>query len=214
MNDIITVLELLGTVAFAASGAMVAIKKETDVFGVIFIAVTTAVGGGIFRDLLIGNLPPAAFQHYKYVFVAAATALVFFLYAFLRRDKNHHLHWAAIDRVNNIFDAIGLGAFTVIGMNTAIVAGLGQNVFLVVFLGMITGIGGGMIRDLLVREIPAVLTERIYAVASLAGAGVYEGLYFMGMNRLTCALVGIVVIFAIRMISSRCRWHLPRVKLD
>lgn len=214
MNDIVTILELIGTAAFAASGAMVAIKKETDIFGVLFIAVTTAVGGGIFRDLLIGIVPPMAFQHYAYVSVALVTALGIFVYACLRRDKDHHQHWASIDRVNNVFDAVGLGAFTVIGMNTAIVAGFGNNVFLVVFLGMITGIGGGMLRDLLVREIPVVLTEQIYAVASLAGACAYELLYWFGANRLACALAGIAVIFAIRMISSGYRWHLPRVKLD
>lgn len=214
MDDIIYILELLGTVAFAISGAVVAIKKETDVFGVVFIAITTAVGGGIFRDLLIGNLPPIAFVHYEYVSVATVTALGIFLFAYIRRDKNHHQHWAAIDRVNNIFDALGLGAFTVIGMNTAIVAGLGENVFLVIFLGMITGIGGGILRDTLVRDIPFVLTEKIYAVASLVGAiGCYV-LYWMGVNSIVSALVGIGVIFAIRMASSKFRWHLPRVRLQ
>lgn len=214
MDDIVYILELIGTAAFAVSGAVVAIKKETDVFGVIFIAITTAVGGGIFRDLLIGELPPVAFVHYEYVFVAAVTALGIFLFAYIRRDKNHHQHWAAIDRVNNIFDALGLGAFTVIGMNRAIVAGLGDNIFLVVFLGMITGIGGGILRDTLVRDIPFVLTERVYAVASLLGAICYYILYWQGVNLVAAALVGIVVIFAIRMASSKFRWHLPRVRLQ
>jgi uncharacterized membrane protein YeiH len=214
LDQIIYILELIGTVAFAVSGAVVAIKKETDVFGVVFIAITTAVGGGIFRDVLIGNLPPVAFTHYEYVSVATVTALAIFLFAYIRRDKKHHQHWEAIDRVNNVFDAIGLGAFTVIGMNTAIVAGLGGNVFLVIFLGMITGIGGGILRDTLVRDIPFVLTQRIYAVASLVGAIGYYILYWIGVHLVVCALVGIVVIFAIRMISSKFKWHLPRVRLQ
>lgn len=214
MHDIVYILEIIGTIAFAVSGAVVAIKKETDVFGVVFIAITTAVGGGIFRDLLIGKLPPVAFVHYEYVFAATVTALCIFLFAYIRRDKNHHQHWAAIDRVNNVFDAIGLGAFTVIGMNRAIVAGLGDNVFLVIFLGMITGIGGGILRDTLVRDIPFVLTERIYAVASLVGAMCYYTLYWQGVNLVAAALVGIGVIFAIRMASSKFRWHLPRVRLQ
>jgi len=214
LDEIVYILEIIGTIAFAVSGAVVAIKKETDVFGVVFIAITTAVGGGIFRDLLIGELPPVAFVHYEYVFVATVTALGIFLFAFIRRDKNHHQHWEAIDRINNIFDALGLGAFTVIGMNRAIVAGLGDNVFLVVFLGMITGIGGGILRDTLVRDIPFVLTERIYAVASLFGAVFYYILYWMDVNLVVAALVGIAVIFAIRMASSKFRWHLPRVRLN
>ena len=214
MHQIVYILEIIGTIAFAVSGAVVAIKKETDVFGVVFIAITTAVGGGIFRDLLIGQLPPVAFVHYEYVFAATVTALAIFLFAYVRRDKNHHQHWAAIDRVNNIFDAVGLGAFTVIGMNRAIVAGLGDNIFLVVFLGMITGIGGGILRDTLVRDIPFVLTERIYAVASLVGAIVYYILYWQGVNLVAAALVGIAVIFVIRMASSKFRWHLPRVRLQ
>jgi uncharacterized membrane protein YeiH len=214
LDDIVYILEIIGTIAFAVSGAVVAIKKETDVFGVVFIAITTAVGGGIFRDLLIGELPPVAFVHYEYVFAATVTAIGIFLFAFIRRDKNHHQHWAAIDRVNNIFDALGLGAFTVIGMNRAIVAGLGDNVFLVIFLGMITGIGGGILRDTLVRDIPFVLTERVYAVASLTGAICYYLLYWMGVNLVVAALVGIAVIFVIRMASSKFRWHLPRVRLQ
>ena len=214
MNEIVYILELIGTAAFAVSGAVVAIKKETDVFGVVFIAITTAVGGGIFRDLLIGNLPPVAFVQYEYVFVAAVTALGIFLFAYFRRDKNHHQHWATIDRVNNIFDALGLGAFTVIGMNRAILSGLGDNVFLVVFLGMITGIGGGILRDTLVRDIPFVLTERVYAVASLIGAGCYYTMYVLEINTVVSALVGIAVIFVIRMASSKYRWHLPRVRLQ
>ena len=164
--------------------------------------------------MLIGELPPVAFVHYEYVFAATVTAIGIFLFAFIRRDKNHHQHWAAIDRVNNIFDALGLGAFTVIGMNRAIVAGLGDNVFLVIFLGMITGIGGGILRDTLVRDIPFVLTERVYAVASLTGAICYYLLYWMGVNLVVAALVGIAVIFAIRMASSKFRWHLPRVRLQ
>lgn len=214
MNDIIYILEIIGTIAFAVSGAVVAIKKETDIFGVVFIAITTAVGGGILRDLIIGNLPPIAFQNYEYVFAAAVTGLGIFMYAYIRRDKNNHQHWEAIDRINNIFDAIGLGAFTVIGMNTAIMAHLGDNMFLVIFLGMITGIGGGIIRDSLVGDIPFVLTEKVYAVASMLGAICYYLLYWMGINLTFCAIVGIVVIFAIRMISSKFNWHLPRIRLE
>jgi uncharacterized membrane protein YeiH len=214
LDEVVYILEIVGTIAFAVSGAVVAIKKEMDIFGVVFIAITTAVGGGIFRDLLIGQLPPVAFVHYEYVFAAIVTALGIFLFAFVRRDINHHQHWAAIDRVNNIFDALGLGAFTVIGMNRAIVAGFGDNIFLVIFLGMITGIGGGILRDTLVRDIPFVLTEKVYAVASLMGAICYYIFYWMGINLVVAALVGIAVIFAIRMASSKFRWHLPRVRLQ
>jgi uncharacterized membrane protein YeiH len=214
LDELVYFLEIIGTIAFAVSGAVVAIKKETDIFGVVFIAITTAVGGGIFRDLLIGELPPVAFVHYEYVFAATMTALGIFLFAYIRSDKNHHQHWATIDRVNNIFDALGLGAFTVIGMNRAIVAGLGDNIFLVIFLGMITGIGGGILRDTLVRDIPFVLTERIYAVASLLGAICYYILYWRGVNLVIAALAGIALIFAIRMVSSKFRWHLPRVRLQ
>lgn len=213
LNDVIYGLELLGTVAFAVSGALAAIGKGADLFGVVFIGVTTAVGGGIMRDLIIGVQPPVAFVHYEYVAASAATALLIFTFAYLRLDhyKNRK---GLIERYNVAFDAAGLGVFTVIGMNAGIAAGHGDNPFLVIFLGMLTGIGGGILRDTLVREIPLVLRKQVYAVASLAGGLLYYVLYWAGTDRIVCALAGIALIFILRMASARLRWHLPRIPLE
>lgn len=211
--EAIYVLELLGTVAFAVSGALVAIGKGTDLFGVTFIGVTTAVGGGILRDLFIGVVPPMAFRHYEYVAVSAATALLIFAFAY-HRIEHYKNGKALIERYNLAFDAVGLGVFTAIGINAGIAAGHGENPFLVIFLGMLTGIGGGILRDTLVREIPLVLTKQVYAVASMAGGILYYLLYLAGVDRIVCALAGIGLVFLLRMTSARFRWHLPRIHMD
>lgn len=213
LNDVIYGLELLGTVAFAVSGALAAIGKGADLFGVVFIGVTTAVGGGILRDLIIGETPPVAFREYEYVAVSAVTALLIFAFAYHRLE--HYINRRGlIERYNIAFDAAGLGVFTVIGMNAGIAAGHGDNPFLVIFLGMLTGIGGGILRDTLVREIPLVLRKQVYAVASLSGGLLYYILYWAGADRIVCALAGIALIFLLRMASARLRWHLPRIPME
>ena len=185
---IIMVLEVAGTISFAISGAMTAMEKKVDLFGVLFLGIVTALGGGIIRDITIGKVPPTAFEDGKYMTLAAFTALVVFFIA--RFASEHYKNKIEIlNAVNNIFDAAGLGIFTIIGIKTAIATGYGNNPFFVLFLGMVTGIGGGIIRDILIQEIPFVLRKRIYALASLFGGLIYYLLFLWDVNDLVAVIV-------------------------
>lgn len=210
MNSIIFVLEIIGTVAFAISGAAVSINKRLDIFGVIFCSFTTAFGGGVFRDLLLGNIPPTMFRNYFYLAAAlSAAVLTFLLAAFFKKFYLKEI--TTIDKINNVFDAVGLGVFTVTGMNIAISMGHTENAFFVIFLGMITGCGGGIIRDILVREVPFVLSKRVYAVASLAGGLVYYLLFVtFSVGEVLSVFAGILTVFLLRVFASVFRWDLPK----
>lgn len=211
MEDVMFVLELIGAAAFAVSGAMVAIEKKADIFGVLFLAVTTALGGGVIRDVLIGRIPPVMFVSYWYLLISVVAALAVFIDAYLRSEK-YKLHLDKLDAVNNVFDAIGLAVFTVSGMNAAMP--VSDNVILVLFVGMCTGIGGGMLRDVMTNTMPKVLRKRVYAVASLIGGGLYYVMYVLNINQLLSVGCGMLVIFALRLFATIYKWNLPSVKLD
>ncbi len=211
MDEIMFILELIGAAAFAVSGAMAAIKKEADIFGVLFLAVTTALGGGVIRDVLIGRIPPVMFVSYWYLLISVAAALAVFIDAYLRGEK-YKKHLDKLDAVNNIFDAVGLAVFTVSGMNAAMP--VSDNVILVLFVGMCTGVGGGMLRDVMTNTMPKVLRKHVYAVASLLGGGLYYAMYALGANQLLSVGCGMLLIFALRVFATIYRWNLPSVKID
>lgn len=211
MEDVMFVLELIGAAAFAVSGAMVAIEKKADIFGVFFLAVTTALGGGVIRDVLIGRIPPVMFVSYWYLLISVVAALAVFIDAYLRSEK-YKLHLDKLDAVNNVFDAIGLAVFTVSGMNAAMP--VSDNVILVLFVGMCTGVGGGMLRDVMTNTMPKVLRKRVYAVASLIGGGLYYVMHVLDINQLLSVGCGMLVIFALRLFATIYKWNLPSVKLD
>lgn len=211
MEDVMFILELIGAAAFAVSGAMVAIEKKADIFGVLFLAVTTALGGGVIRDVLIGRIPPVMFVSYWYLLISVIAALAVFIDAYLRSEK-YKLHLDKLDAVNNVFDAIGLAVFTVSGMNAAMP--VSDNVILVLFVGMCTGVGGGMLRDVMTNTMPKVLRKRVYAVASLIGGGLYYVMHVLDINQLLSVGCGMLVIFALRLFATIYKWNLPSVKLD
>ena len=211
MDEIMFVLELIGAAAFAVSGAMVAIEKRADIFGILFLAVTTALGGGVIRDVLIGRIPPVMFVSYWYLLISVVAALAVFIDAYLRSEK-YKLHLDKLDAVNNIFDAIGLAVFTVSGMNAAMP--VSDNVILVLFVGMCTGVGGGMLRDVMTNTMPKVLRKRVYAVASLLGGGLYYAMYALGVNQIVSLGCVMLLIFALRLFATIFKWNLPSVKLD
>ena len=202
--------ELIGTIAFAASGAMLAIDRDLDLFGIIFLGIITACGGGIMRDVVLGDLPPNAFRDSSFVLVAGITSLLVFLYAYLKGAR----YWRQRERIDhyiNLLDALGLGIFSVIGARAAMQQGFAGNTFLCVMMGMSTGVGGGILRDLLIRSIPAVLHKRIYAVASIAGAYIYCFLLNIGLANPLSVLAGMVITFIIRMLATHYLWDLPVV---
>lgn len=203
-----TASDLIGVAAFALSGAMTALKYRLDLFGVIVLGVTTALGGGMIRDLLIGCIPPMMFQDFRYVLIAVVTSAAIFLVARFS-GKHYHAQEARIEALTNIFDAIGLGAFTVVGMQAGISMGYGSNGFLLVFLSLLTGIGGGILRDLFVQRMPGVLHKHVYATAVLIGAAAYLVLYRLNVSDLISTPVTILLVFAIRMLATRFHWNLP-----
>ena len=209
MDELIYALEIIGAAAFAVSGAMAALEREADIFGVIFLAVVTALGGGVIRDLLLGVTPPKMFVSYVYLAVAAVAALVVFADAYIRREK-YRKHRDKLDSINNMFDAVGLAVFTVSGMNTAMQQS--DNVLLILVLGMSTGVGGGMLRDMMIHKMPKVLRKRVYAVASLLGGGVYYGLFALGVHETIAAVSGMAVIIALRVLATVYKWNLPAIR--
>ena len=202
-------IEIVGTIAFACSGALVAIKKNLDLLGVIVLGVTTAVGGGMLRDLLIGIHPPALFVNPVYVLAAFVAVLILFAFVRYRRITMEALSSLWYERVMNLLDAIGLGAFTVVGIDTAIGAGFGGYKFLMIFLGVITGVGGGILRDMMAGGTPAGLRKHVYACASLAGAVSYVALRNVMDNGWDMILSALLVV-VIRVLARHYRWNLPR----
>ena len=190
--------DLLGVVVFAASGASAGVVKRLDLFGVVFVGFVAALGGGILRDLVIDTVPPLAFDDWRYIAVAAVTSvLVFYL----------HPQLARLRRVVLLLDAAGLGLFTVTGTLKALdadVPAVGACV-----IGMLTAIGGGLGRDLLLGEIPVVLRREIYAVASLLGAVVVVVVERAGLAGALPMIGAAALVFAIRVIALRRHWAAP-----
>ena len=201
MENTMFVLELIGAAAFAVSGAMAAIKRHADIFGVLFLGVIT----------LLGQLPPRMFVSYWYLLAAALASLIVFFDAYIRKEK-YFANKDKLSEINNIFDAVGLGVFTVSGMNTAM--GVSDNVILILTLGVITGVGGGMLRDMMIIKMPKVLRKHVYAVASLSGGILYYLLHIWGVNDILSAVIGMVFIFAVRVLATAYKWNLPSVKFD
>ena len=206
MDTFILILELVGTLAFAASGAMTGLKKNMDIFGVCILGLTTAVGGGVIRDLILGNTPPATFQDPVYAAVAVGTALVLFLPRIRRLLMwDHRLY----DLTMLVMDSAGLGIFTVMGIRIAYTATPHPSLFLLVFVGVITGVGGGVLRDVLAGDTPYIFIKHVYASASLVGALVCVGLW-SHWGELPAILGGTAVVILIRFLSAYFRWNLPR----
>ena len=208
-NAIFQLCEAIGTAAFAVSGAMVAIDKGTDIFGVLLMAVFTALGGGTLRDVLIGHFPPRMFTNFHYVLLACICALAVFIIARIFKERYIERE-RLIEQVNNVFDAIGLGILAVSGARIGMEAGFADNIFLTTFLGTTTAIGGGMLRDVLLQEMPFVLKKRVYAVAAIVGALGYALLMRMGMNSVMAYALGMMATIAVRILATVFRWNLPK----
>jgi uncharacterized membrane protein YeiH len=199
---LLNIFEIIGTIAFAISGALIGIEKKLDLFGIVFLSITTAVGGGIFRDIVIGNIPPVAFIRPVYCTVSVISSFITFaLYKKIIRLKN----------IIFIFDAIGLGVFTAIGSNAALAHNI-NHPFLVISMGLITGVGGGLLRDVFVKDIPYVFRKEIYAVASLAGSlGFY--LTHLVSTDMMPLYVCFIITFVTRILSVRFNINLPVYKI-
>ncbi len=201
MDLFLLTLDLAGTFVFALSGAAAAVKRELDIFGVLVLAIVAATTGGILRDLLIGAVPPIALTDWHYLVVSLAAGLLAFYW--------HPL----IDRLRSpvqLFDAAGLALFAVTGTQKALLYGLDAP--MAALLGMLTGIGGGIARDVLLTEIPTVLRAELYAIAALAGgAAVVVGESF-GLPPGVTTIAGAALCLVIRLGSLYLGWHLPKAR--
>lgn len=197
---ITSILEIIGTIAFAVSGAVVGIRKKMDILGVVTLGIITAVGGGILRDIIIGVVPPTAFRDPIYALIAIATGIIAFLPFIRKRINLDHFIWI-------LADSIGLGAFTMIGVSTGAAT---DNLFLQVFLGVLTGVGGGVIRDICSGDIPMIFVRHFYACPCIIGAVACAVL-----NRYDPVLAivsGFAIILILRLLAAKFRWHLPKAK--
>jgi uncharacterized membrane protein YeiH len=198
LRTLVTALDLGGTFAFALSGAMAGIRRRLDIFGVLVLSFAAATFGGISRDLLIGAVPPAALKDWRYLAVSLAAGLLCFFWS------------SVIEKLRNpvrMLDAMGLSLFAVAGTEKALAFGLSP--VMAALLGMLTGIGGGVARDVLLAEIPAVLHSDLYAVAALAGAAAVAGGSVLHLPILVTALGGGLICLVLRVMAIRRGWNLP-----
>lgn len=205
-NILVFVLELIGTVAFAVSGAIVGIKKQMDLLGVIVLGVCTAVGGGIVRDLILGITPPTTFQDPVYTLTAAAVSVLMFLPHVRARVGRHE---PVFDRLLLVMDAFGLGVFTVVGVQCAYRQTEHYTLFLTVFVGLITGVGGGVLRDVFSGERPYIFVRHFYACASIIGALICA-LCWKRLGANAAMLFGAAAIVVLRLLAAYYHWSLPK----
>ena len=212
MDILLEILNIVGVVSFAAAGAMVAIDKETDIFGVLFLSITTCFGGGILRDVMISDGLPRFFSYlWPDVTICLITALAVFVAAKVQKEK-YVKNEDTVTNVNNVLDAIGLGIFASGG--TEICISLGISPFASIVMGMLSAVGGGMLRDVILRDIPFILRKRVYAVAALGGSAVYYLASILLENHnsreVVATLLCLGFIFVIRMCATYFKWKLPK----
>lgn len=208
-----TIIESIGVIAFSVSGAMVAIRRKTDLFGVILLAIITTLGGGLTRDVIFSFTPPAFFNSKEYLLLSTIVSVIVFLFA--RKFSNTYLqNETRIEHINDIFDALGLGIFAVMGVKVAFEQGYENNALISITCGAITCICGGMLRDVLTNSTPFVLVKRIYAIAAIAGSSTYYLLYIysesIGLEDSLAMILGLAVTFILRVLAMAFKWNMPK----
>ena len=196
---IIQLLDFFGTMAFAASGSFKAIEKKSDIVGVIILSIVTGLAGGIIRDVIFGRSPPIGIVNPVYLLISISTGVtVFLLYPRLKK------HWNLFLK----FDAIGLGVFTIIGATTAYTL-FGLNFIIIAFAGVLTAIGGGILRDVFVNEIPIVFVKELYVTASFTGILIFYLLLIL-LDPIIAAIIGAISSTSVRLLAIKYGWNLPR----
>jgi len=202
IQTIVLVLDLFGTMAFAVTGAFKAIEHKSDIVGIIILATITGVAGGSIRDLIFGHFPPHSISNPSYVLITVSSGIViFFLYSKMQK------HWNLFLK----FDAIGLGVFTAIGSTLAYQL-FGMNFLAIVMSGMVTAIGGGILRDMFVNEIPMVFVKELYASASFVGAVVFYVAMISKLQIETATIVTILATTTLRLVAMKYNWNLPKAR--
>lgn len=200
------IFELIGTVAFSISGAAIGLRKNMDIFGVVILGLCTAVGGGVLRDLILGITPPGTFRAPIYAIVAIGTAIIAFLPAVRRLFGSHQ---RLSDLLLLVMDSVGLGIFTVVGVRVAYDVPCEHGLYLMCFVGVITGVGGGILRDCMAGLMPYVFVKHFYACASLIGSIACTLLWSL-LGETGAMIVGTVLVIVLRLLAARYRWSLPK----
>ena len=209
-EQLLFLFDLTGTIAFAISGALTGVRKKMDVFGIIFLAVTTACGGGLLRDLVLGDVPPRMFRNPFFVTVAALVGAAVFVLAYCHRHMPVRFT-QLYERTLFWFDTLGLAAFTVDGVMIGVEDGFARSAFLLVFVGFLTGVGGGVLRDVLSDQIPDIFIKHIYALAAIAGGLCLVLTYRLGASWHLAMIAGFLLVLVLRILAAGFRWNLPRV---
>ena len=199
---LIQILDLFGTMAFAVTGAFKAIEHKSDIVGIIILSTITGVAGGVIRDIIFGKFPPTVVINPLYLVVTVVTAFVIFiLYPSIK------IHWNLFLK----FDAIGLGVFTVIGASIAYNI-FGLNFLTMAFAGVLTAVGGGILRDVFVNEVPLVFVKELYASTSFIGVVILFVMLVMGINLYSATIPSILAVTSIRLLAMKFNWNLPRAR--
>jgi uncharacterized membrane protein YeiH len=197
---LIQILDLFGTMAFAVTGAFKAIEHKSDIVGIIILSTITGVAGGVIRDIIFGKFPPTVVINPLYLVVTVVTAIVIFiLYPSIK------IHWNLFLK----FDAVGLGVFTVIGASIAYNI-FGLNFLTMAFAGVLTAVGGGILRDVFVNEVPLVFVKELYASTSFIGVIILFVMLVMGINLYSATIPSILGVISIRLLAMKYNWNLPR----
>lgn len=200
---LIQFLDLIGTAAFAATGAFKAVEHKSDIVGIIILATITGVAGGVLRDVIFGRIPPVAITNPLYVAITIGMAVAIF---FLYRSFKHY------EGLILKFDAVGLGVFTIIGTSFAYSV-FGLNFLAMAFAGIVTAVGGGILRDVFVNEVPIVFVKELYASASFAGVVAFFGMLAAGINVDIAAIPCIALVTGLRVLAMKYNWNLPRSRI-
>lgn len=201
LNDFLfSLLDIIGTFAFAISGAQAAKERELDLFGLFIISFLTACGGGIIRDISLGITPPVAISQWLYLALPATASLVFILF----QNYISKLSYPVL-----LFDALGLSLFAVAGSQKSLF--LGQNYGVAIVLGVLSAIGGGILRDILLGRVPVVFRKEVYGSAALIGSGIVVLFYHFDLNSTSGAWIALMTCFCVRYFSIKNKWNLPRI---
>ena len=212
INLMITILEYIGTIAFAISGALIAIENRMDILGVVILGCTTAVGGGLFRDIIIHRPMPTMFEHPSYVIVAAVTTIVVFVVMYILKDIKV-VESKAYRIVYNIVDSLGLGVFVVVGSTMTKEFGV-DNHFMIVFCAVLTAVGGGLLRDIMSAHIPVIFRKHIYCVAAILGALLFYVITLYSNLYSLAAILTILLVVGVRYLAFHFKLNLPKVKIN
>lgn len=205
---LLKLFEIVGTISFAISGAITAIEQKLDIFGIAVVGTVTALGGGIVRDIIMGKMPPSAFLSYSFIILSIAVSILFYVLNRICTIKNYKPAEMFI-KINYVCDTIGLGTFSVIGVQLGIDS-YDNNVFIPIFLGVLTGVGGGIIRDIFCNKIPSVFYEKIYASASIVGSSFYYLIYRNYNSKVVAPFICIAIVMIIRVLSTKYNLKLPK----